>query len=164
MKTLLILRHAKSSWKDPSLQDHDRPLNKRGKRDAPRMGRFMRHEDLVPDVVLCSTAVRARSTARLALEAADGAAEILLTQELYLAPPSEYVRLLGELDDAFERAMIVGHNPGVEDLVTLLTGDEETMPTAALARVGLAIARWRDLTPAPVHLLLGFWRPKELRD
>ena len=162
MKTLLILRHAKSSWKEPGLDDHDRPLNKRGKRDGPRMGRLLHEKHLLPDVVISSSATRALHTTRLALSAAQCDVEPIVTPELYLAQPLEYVRLLAGLDDGLERAMVVGHNPGVEDLVMLLTGADETMPTAALACVELQVERWSDLRAKPVHRLLGLWRPKEL--
>ena len=90
MKTLLILRHAKSDWETPDVADHDRPLNGRGKRDAPRMGRLLRDENLVPDLIISSTAKRARKTAKLVAEASGYEGEIRLAETLYLAGPEAY--------------------------------------------------------------------------
>ena len=97
MKEILILRHAKSSWGDSSLSDHDRPLKKRGLRDAPRIGQLLAERDLVPDVILCSTAVRARQTAERVLGSCGREVPVHFTKELYLAGPSSYLDLLAEL-------------------------------------------------------------------
>ena len=94
MKTQLVLRHAKSSWNDPALDDHERPLNKRGRRDAPRMGELVREYGLIPDVVISSDAVRARLTAEAVAEAARYAGEILLDPHLYMACPADNLSLL----------------------------------------------------------------------
>jgi phosphohistidine phosphatase len=162
MKTLLVLRHAKSSWDDPARDDHERPLNKRGRRDAPRMGELVREYGLMPDVVISSDAVRARLTAEAMAEAAHYAGEILLDQNLYLASPDDILLLLRGVRQNAETVMIVGHNPGLEELVEQLTGERQDLPTAALAQVVLPIDRWRDLTPSTRGQLVGHWRPKEL--
>ncbi len=162
MKTLLVLRHAKSSWDDPGLRDHDRPLNPRGARDAPRMGKLIVEEDLVPDRILSSTAVRALSTAELAASEFDRGVEIESTRDLYLASPHTYLEVLAELAGDAERVMVVGHNPGITALVTLLSGVCEEMPTAALAAIELDIERWEELNEVGRGRLLGFWRPKAL--
>lgn len=162
MKTLLVLRHAKSSWADESLDDHDRPLNRRGERAAPLMGRWAAAHDAVPDVVLCSTAVRARRTAELFLEAAGLDCRVTLLPALYLADPGTYLAALRELPPAVGRAMVVGHNPGLEDLVAGLTGRHERMPTAALAAVELALDDWAHLPDAARGSLRALWRPKEI--
>src|SRR4029450_11617432 len=94
MKTLLVLRHAKSSWNDPALDDHERPLNKRGRRDAPRMGELVREYGLIPDIVISSDAVRARLTAEAVAEAARYTGEIMLDQHLYMASPADILSLL----------------------------------------------------------------------
>ena len=145
MKALLILRHAKSSWKDSSLADHDRPLNKRGKRDAPRMGKFLRKQDLVPDRIISSTAKRARNTATAVAKACHCEDKVELTQEFYHAGPGSYLTVLQNASDNDQRVMVVGHNPGMEALVTHLTGRIETMPTAAIAHVALPIEQWTEL-------------------
>ena len=162
MKTLLVLRHAKSSWNDPALDDHERPLNERGRRDAPRMGELAQEYGLRPDVVISSDAVRARLTAEAVAEAAGYAGEILLDQRLYIASPAEIILVLRTMREDAETIMIVGHNPGLEELVERLTGERQDMPTAALAQIGLPIDRWRDLKLSTRGTLLGHWQPREL--
>ena len=163
MKTLLALRHAKSSWEERGLRDHDRPLNPRGARDAPRMGRLMVEEDLVPERILSSTAVRALSTAELAAAEFDEGVEIETTRDLYLASPHTYIEVVQEMAGDVDRVMVVGHNPGISALVTLLTGECEEMPTAALAAIELDIETWDDLDSGVGGALVGFWRPKALK-
>ncbi len=162
MKTLLILRHAKSSWNDPPLDDHERPLNKRGRRDAPRMGELVREYGLIPDVIISSDAVRARVTAEAVAEAARYAGEILLDPHLYLACPADILSLLTTVRENAGTLMIVGHNPGLEKLVEQLTGERQDLPTAALAQIGLPIDQWRDLKRSTRGTLVGLWRPEEL--
>ena len=162
MKTLLVLRHAKSSWSDPALDDHERPLNKRGRRDGPRMGELVREYGLMPDVVISSDPVRARLTAEAVVEAACYAGDILLDQQLYMASPADILSRLRTVRKKAETVMIVGHNPGLEELITHLTGEQQDLPTAALAQIALPIDQWRDLKPSTRGTLLGHWRPKEL--
>ena len=104
MKSVLILRHAKSSWKHPDVNDHDRPLNKRGKRDAPRMGELLQDKNLVPDFIVSSTAKRAFSTAKAVAKAAGYKADITLNQSLYAAPPTAYIDVLRDLSNEYVRA------------------------------------------------------------
>lgn len=158
MKTLLILRHAKSSWKAPDLDDHDRPLNKRGARDAPRVGRLLRERGWVPDLILCSTAARARATAALVAEAAGCKGELRAMSELYLAEPEAYVDLVREVDDSAASVLVVGHNPGIEQLLHLVCDADEDMPTAALARVVFAVPRWREVRRGQLEEI---WRPRD---
>jgi len=162
MKTLLVLRHAKSSWSDPALDDHERPLSTRGQRDGPRMGELVRDCGLIPDVVISSDAVRARLTAEAVVAAAGCAGEILLDQRLYMASPADILSLLRTVPEEAETLMIVGHNPGLEELVAQLTGERQDLPTAALAQIVLPIDRWRDLKRPTRGRLVGHWRPKEL--
>ena len=162
MKTLLVLRHAKSSWNDPALDDHERPLNKRGRRDAPRMGELVREHGLIPDVVISSDAVRARLTAEAVAEAARYAGEILLDPHLYVACPADILSLLPKVRENPKTVMIVGHNPGLEELVEQLTGERQDLPTAALAQIDLPIEQWRDLKLSTRGTLVGLWRPEQL--
>ena len=162
MKTLLVLRHAKSSWNDPVLDDHARPLNKRGQRDARRMGELVREYGLIPDVVLSSDAVRARLTAEAVAETARYVGEILLDPHLYMASPADILSLLPTVRENAETVMIVGHNPGFEKLVEQLTSERHDLPTAALAQIGLPIDQWRDLKLSIRGTLVGLWRPEEL--
>jgi len=106
MKTLLVLRHAKSSWDDSALDDHERPLNQRGRRDAPRMGKLMREYGLIPDVVLSSDAVRARLTADAVAEAASFTGEIRLDSHLYLAGPADILSLLQRVREGGSRQVL----------------------------------------------------------
>ena len=130
-KELLIMRHAKSSWDDDSMSDHERPLNKRGLRDAPRMARFLIGQNLVPDLIVSSDANRAKSTAALMAEHLNMAELIVeFTEDFYLAPPDIYVEFAQRLADQFNRPMFVGHNPGMEHLVNSLS-------TLAISRHGM---------------------------
>ena len=162
MKTLFILRHAKSSWKHLELADHDRPLNKRGKRDAARMGELLREDDLLPDLILSSSAKRALRTAELLIEAAGFDGELIISRDLYAHYAEAYLDPLSSLDEHYERVMVIGHNPGLEELLELLTGEWDRLPTAALAQVMLPIQRWNELDENTQGELENIWRPKEL--
>jgi phosphohistidine phosphatase len=163
-KLLLILRHAKSSWKFAGLSDHDRPLNSRGKRDAPRMGRKLLKEGLVPHLMISSSAVRAHSTAKKIAKACKFEEEILIEPSLYNSGHSEYLNVLKNQDDRHDIIMLVGHNPISEQLVEVLTGEIVTMPTCALACVRLPIRSWKQIKAQAKCELLNLWRPKELPD
>ncbi len=128
------------------------------------MGRLIQRQSLVPDIVLASTANRARQTAELAIEAWGQPTTLKPIENLYLAAPGVYLQFLGHLDDRTDRVMVVGHNPGVEELVRLLSGADEPMPTAALARIDLPIDAWSELNPEVQGTLVDCWRPKELKD
>jgi len=162
MKTLLVLRHAKSSWNDSARDDHARPLSKRGQRDGPRMGELVREYGLIPDVVISSDAVRARQTAEAVAESARYEGDILLDQNLYMAGPADILSRLRTVRKDIETLMIVGHNPGLEELVERLTGKAQDLPTAALVQIVLPIDQWRDLKLSTRGTLMGHWRPKEL--
>ena len=163
MKTLLVLRHAKSSWKDTALDDHERPLNNRGRGNARRMGELVREHQLTPDIIISSDAVRARRTAEAVAEAARYSGEILLDPLLYAASPPDILAVLRRVRETKAvTVMIVGHNPGLEELVAQLTGEPQDLPTAALAQIRLPIDRWRDLKVSTRGTLLGLWRPNEL--
>jgi len=146
MKTLLVLRHAKSSWNNAGMSDHERPLNKRGKADAPRMGKLIKREELTPDLIISSTANRALMTAERVALAADYEEVIETNRNFYLAPPEVYIHFLNSVSNVNERVMVVGHNGGVEDLINVLTGTWEQMPTAALAQISLPINDWSELS------------------
>lgn len=162
MKTLLVLRHAKSSWSNLNLADFDRPLNKRGKRDAPRMGALLKKEDLVPDLIISSSAARAIATAEAAAQEADYESEIQTTRELYHAWPESFIEVLNGVADHYQRVMVVGHNPGIESLVEEMTGEWIRMPTAALAQISLDIERWSELDLESPQELINVWQPKEI--
>ena len=162
MKTLLILRHAKSSWNHPELSDYDRPLNARGKRDAPRMGKHLRQVELIPDRILTSSAKRARKTANKVAKSCRYTGKVKKIDAFYDAVPGIYFETLRALPDKYQRVMVVGHNPTMEQLVTYLTGEIERMPTAALAHIELPIQRWDDLNLYTKGTLVNLWTPKTL--
>ena len=145
MKTLFVLRHAKSSWDDPELADFDRPLNNRGAAAAPFMGELMQREELRPDVIISSPAVRARTTAALVKEHSGINAEIVHEERIYEASAQMLLQVASSLDDRFRSAMLVGHNPGMEGFIRLLTGRLEPMPTASLAVIDLDIDLWSQV-------------------
>ena len=162
MKTLLVLRHAKSSWKEEGIDDHERPLNKRGRKDAPRMGELIKEKDLVPDYILSSSAVRAQHTAELVAEHCEYIGEVGGGRELYSFSSEDYLESLSQLDDTISRVMVVGHNPGLEELTQWLTGIYTSLPTAALAVIQLDISHWRELDGGARGQLVQVYRPKEL--
>lgn len=163
MKTLLVLRHGKSSRADPDLTDHDRPLKARGKQAAVTMGRLIKAQGLVPDLVISSTACRARDTAERVVAAYQGTGTGLRCDErLYHAGAAAIVDVIRGIRQSAGTAMIVGHNPGLEELVEALTGGPETLPTAALARIALPIDAWTDLRLDVRGTLVNLWRSKEL--
>jgi len=164
MKTLLLLRHAKSSWANPDQDDHDRPLNKRGLGDAPRAGEWLAGQDLLPDRIYASSALRAQTTAELAADACAIRDRVTVEPRLYLAEPEDYFAVIAALPPELNRVMLVAHNPGIEDFQAMLTGQNMAMPTAALAHVELPILQWADLTPGLRGSLAAFWLPKDARD
>ncbi|MBN2147422.1 MAG: histidine phosphatase family protein [Anaerolineales bacterium] len=163
MKTLLLMRHAKSSWKDPNLDDHDRPLNKRGKQDAPRMGELITNEDLLPDLILVSSARRAQDTARLVAKACDYRGSLETQRNFYYSDSAAYLQVLRNLPEQVERALVIGHNPILEELLHDLTGMDEHLPTAALALVELPIQSWSELGADTLGKVSGLWLPRKLR-
>lgn len=162
MKTVLILRHAKSSWNHPELSDYDRPLNSRGKRDAPRMGKHLRQEGLIPDRILTSSAKRARKTANKVAKSCGYTGKVKKLEAFYDTVPGVFFKTLQALSDKYQRVMVVGHNPTMEQLVNHLTGEIERMPTAALAQIELPIQHWDDLDLYTKGTLVNLWTPKTL--
>lgn len=159
VRTLLLMRHAKSSWRDAGLSDHDRPLNGRGKRAASFMGNLLLRENLLPEMVLSSTAVRAVETVRGVVAASnlDGPVEIKRT--LYLAEPPAYLDALTEVPQGIGRLLVIGHNPGISELVHVLTGDRVEMPTAAVACIDLDVGEICDVDRLSRGTLRFFHRP-----
>ena len=161
MKTLYILRHAKSDWNDASLSDFERPLNERGRKAASLIGETMKKRNYKPQIVISSPAVRAKQTAELIKENAELKSEISFDSRIYEAHPQTLLEIVSEIDDAHDAALLVGHNPGFETLVRILTGKIEPMPTAALAIVDLDIEHWNQIFSAN-GTLREIIRPKEL--
>lgn len=161
MKTLFLLRHAKSSWDDANLSDFERPLNERGLRTAPFMGKFVSEKGYEPSVIFSSTAERAKQTAIIVKVTANFECSILFDQRIYEAGPSALLQVTSEIANTHASAMLVGHNPGMEGFIRLLTGDLEPMPTAALAVIDLNIDNWNEIDD-DCGQLQNVFRPKEL--
>ena len=168
MKTLTLLRHAKSAWDDPVARDFDRPLNRRGRRAAKTIGREMRAKGLVFDAVIASPAVRVMETLADVAEGYGGQLEPRYDKRVYLATADTLLDIVREVDDGAERLLIVGHNPGLERLAMLLTDGEGLRtelaikyPTATVAEINLPVAHWRDVAEG-IGTLARFIRPRDL--
>jgi phosphohistidine phosphatase len=144
MKTLVLIRHAKSSWDDPGLDDRERPLNKRGKRDAPAMGQLLLEKGMTPDLIVSSPAKRARKTAKILADALDYPRDgIELREALYLQGLETLLAVIASLDDAHACVFLVGHNPELTELANVLTGASiDNIPTAAAVAVDFKAKHW----------------------
>ena len=157
-----LLRHAKSSWANPGMDDAHRPLNARGRDAAPLIAAWMAENAIIPDTVLCSTATRATETSALVLPALSPQPAPQYRDDLYLASPDALLAMLRALPDAVQHVMIVGHNPGLEALAQRLTGSgdkqarqhlAEKFPTAALAVLRFEAKSWAKIAPRKGRLL-----------
>lgn len=164
MKTLLLIRHAKSSWATAGTPDHDRALNERGRRDAPQMGNRMRARGLEPDLIIFSSALRARTTAQLLAAAMDVPQERLREDKrIYASSSGKLMYLLQELDDELSSVMLVGHNPEMTELAQHFARDLPDMATTAVAQFTFDLASWRGIDQAePVSVWFDY--PKSGED
>ena len=160
MKTLYLLRHAKSSWNDPIQTDFERPLNERGMKAAPFMGEMMAKKGFEPSVIVSSPAMRAKTTASLVRDVGSFSAEIIFEKNIYEASPNALRQVVSEIDDYHASALLVGHNPGIEGFIRYLTGHLEPMPTAALAVIDLDISKWHEINDG-CGTLRQIFRPRE---
>ena len=160
MKTLLLMRHAKSSWNHPNLSDHQRPINKRGRRDAPRMGAFLKEQGIEVDTILCSTAQRTRETLSLFLKEFTFKNEVQFFDALYHADLRDYIGELAKLPTEIESAMIIGHNPTMSYALDFFCDEYVHFPTAAIARIAFKIGAWDKLIENPDGKLMNYWIPK----
>jgi phosphohistidine phosphatase len=165
--TLYLLRHAKSSWADPALPDHERPLAPRGRRDSKRIAKHLRRLGYEPELILCSSAARTRETLDLVRPAVP-TSEVMVEDELYAASSEELLARIRLVPDAVASVMLIGHNPGLEQLALALAsaGDEleqlaAKFPTAALATLAVANS-WSRLAPGDATLD-AYVVPKQLR-
>ncbi len=171
MKTLILLRHAKSGWDEPVSRDFDRPINARGRRGSEAMGRWMRSSGIGFDLIVSSPAIRCVETIEhLAIGYGETMAP-LWDKRVYLASAAGLLEVVQDLPDTVDRVILVGHNPGFEDFVLMLVPEadasagrdaiEEKFPTAALAEISFDVARWDDVAPATGRLAT-FMRPRDL--
>lgn len=167
MKTLYVVRHAKSSWDDTDLADIDRPLNDRGKRDAPRMGKRLKEKSIHPELFLSSPARRAFSTARRIGEVLNYKKENIRTErKLYHASEDDILNIVRALPDKLNSVMIFGHNPGLTDFVNELLESKQfidNIPTCGIVAFSFACKSWTDLTQRNAALIF-FDYPKNRED
>ncbi|MCC7250550.1 histidine phosphatase family protein [Hyphomicrobium sp.] len=162
MLTLSLLRHAKSSWANLELDDHERPLAKRGAKAIPALAKFIRQEKLRPSLVLCSDAMRTRATLALLLaELGPPAPRVIYDETLYLASPETILAAIARVDDSDPHVLVVGHNPGLHALALELVGEgdrkalamlAQEFPTGALAVFSFDAASWQEVRNASGHL------------
>ena len=165
MKTLFIVRHAKSSWDDHTLADIDRPLNGRGKRDAPEMGRRLKNRSVLPDLMISSTAKRARKTARkIAGEIGYDKNDIILLDSLYHAGVSSIHQLIKQTQEYVDTLMIFGHNPGFTDFANFIARTEiYNIPTCGIVQIRFDTTSWQEVDPSNSKLI-DFDYPKKTGD
>jgi phosphohistidine phosphatase len=161
------MRHAKSSWDDPDLADHDRPLTPRGLKAASRMAERMVRDEIAPALVLCSSARRARETLAPIQLATGNAAKVEVEEGLYGASSDELLQRLRRLPESADSVMVIGHNPGIQELAIKLVSDQRArsqlsvkFPTAALAALRLKVGRWRELSEGGSELI-AFLTPRD---
>lgn len=167
MKTLYIVRHAKSSWEDPLLDDFARPLNDRGKRDAPKMAKRMKEKSILPDLMMTSPARRAKSTCKRMAEIFKYDEEKIRTErELYLASSQQILNTIRGVKDKHQSLLIVGHNPGLTEFVNALAAQTfANIPTCGVAAFEIVTDSWKDLKPGMGKLLFyDFPRDKKKKE
>lgn len=161
MKTLFLIRHAKSSWDNSALPDQDRPLNDRGRRDAPKMGERLAKRDVKPDLILSSPALRALRTAEIIAKKLDyRRKDIVVNEGLYAVEADDLLDVIHQLGDQMERVMLFGHNPELTELAHRLSGEITHMPTCAVVEFTFDATSWSKIgTIKPAEVLLDY--PKE---
>ena len=157
------MRHAKSSWKDENLADHERPLKKRGQKDTKRIAKEIIKHELTPELILSSSAVRARETVEILTDKLEYENRIIYSDELYMGEPQDFIEALKEQTGDENIVMIVAHNPGLEAYLQIVDGEIESLPTGSLGYLLLAIDDWKEISLETMGDLIGFWKPKELR-
>lgn len=156
MKTLFLVRHAKSSWDDPGLSDRERPLAERGSRDVERMGKRLAERGVKPDLILSSPALRALATAQAIASRLDYRhKDIVVNERLYACQVDDLLEVIQALGDKLKRVMLVGHNPELAELAYRLSGEVSEMPTCAIAEFKFDTRSWSDIgriAPAQVSI------------
>ncbi|MBN1413249.1 MAG: histidine phosphatase family protein [Spirochaetales bacterium] len=165
MKTLILQRHAKSSWDYPELEDHERPLNKRGKKASQLIGAFFRQNGIQPDLILCSTAMRTRETLRLMTNEWETVAEIQFIDRIYHGDEDELISIITAVPNQVSKLMVIGHNPTLENLLEDMIGTTampEKFSTAAVAFIEVPVDDWREISTKN-GTLVQFITPKGLK-
>jgi len=163
MKNLLLMRHGKSSWKNENLTDHERPLKKRGRKDSKLMAMEIENRDIIPDLILASTAQRTRETVDVIIDTLYHNIELIYSDELYMGGPQDFINVLKQQAKDYNTVMIVAHNPGLAIFLDTYSEVFEDLPTAALGHLTLAIDDWKDISLETTGELTAFWTPKKLK-
>lgn len=161
MKKILIMRHAKSDWSDGSIRDYDRPLNHRGEKAAPLIGKHIKKQNLTPDLIISSPALRARMTAEAVAEKCEYDNDIVWNENFYFGHTNEVIKALRNVDEKYKSVMVFGHNPTWSDLAERLTGDFFGMKTADVAVLEFD-DKWKKLDDKKCKLI-NYLSPKELK-
>ncbi|MCA9040376.1 MAG: histidine phosphatase family protein [Planctomycetaceae bacterium] len=162
MKTLLLMRHSKSSWDNPADTDIERPLNPRGKQQALLMGKHLVQEKLEPDIIVCSNAKRARKTAERVIKSMQWDGPLEINPDLYFSSVFSYIDVLNQQLDKHQRVLLIGHNPIIEDFLSTFTGGWREVKTSAIAQLTFDLDCWADLTNHTKAKLKNFWIPAML--
>lgn len=147
MKKLFLIRHAKSSWDDANLDDFDRPLNKRGLKDAPKMGKRLKMQKIYPDMILSSSAMRAKSTANLVCDELKYESRFVLFDELYHANENKISDILRQIPDEVKTIFLFGHNPGFNEFASKYVKFYENIPTCGVLEILFDVQKWDEIAP-----------------
>ena len=163
-KSLILFRHGKSDWDAKYDSDHDRPLAKRGIRDAKRMGKFLSKKEEVPDLILSSTALRTRETTKLAMEAANWDVDVELEKKIYGASLEEIINIIKSQNNKYNSICLVGHEPIFSTIITLIDNKKKIkFPTATMARISFSTSDWKRVLLEPDKCKLDwFYKPKSI--
>lgn len=159
MKKLYLMRHAESTWGGP---DIERKLNRRGEQDALHMGRYLQEQGVLLDVILCSTARRSKDTVTGVTQKYIYDGEILYIDELYQANHEIYLNLLNKLPSSIKTALLVAHNPTIEDFLEIVCSFKEQVTAASVAEIQFQIGQWSQLSLDACGELLNLWKPREI--
>lgn len=163
-KILLILRHAKSGWKNKKVDDHDRPLNKRGKKEAVKMGEHLKNMNLMPDTIITSSALRAIETTTLLCRQSGYNGLVEVNFSFYEGNTTTYIQSISNSREDKDRLLIVGHNPTLEQLISLLTNKTVRLPTCTLVQIKLNVPNWNKIIhhSGSKPEIVNIWRPKKV--
>jgi len=161
IKILLLLRHAKSSWKNKELDDHDRPLNKRGIMEAIKMGEYLKKTNLIPDVIVTSSALRALDTTTLVCRHSDYKKLVEVNFTLHKGGIDSYIKAIAETPEDKDVLMLVGHNPVLEELVTMLTNSSINISTCTMVQINLYVTNWKNIVSQYIFRseIVKIWKP-----
>lgn len=163
MKKVYIIRHAKSSWSDEEIDDFDRPLNKRGRTNAPFMAELLKKQNIVPDLIISSPALRAKSTAEIIAKKLNYKKEIVYESDIYESDVATLHNIFTNIDNENGTVFLFGHNPELNMLAEMYVGFDENIPTCGILEVEFECERWRDIS-AENAKLVSFEYPKKYDD